>query len=219
MSSKTLVLAALGASVVALTAFILYHTQPARDTEEDEDEDGEDEEQEQLAQETVPGDNTKDDDSKRLIVIDTNMKPNKKKSRKQKRSRMKAGFLNSLGTDGIDSPNSGKRKARVPKPAASSPVAVEDEIISQFVSVSKQMQELSAMQGTAAASSNQQVNALQRRRMSLVASLKGVRGQVSLSRLESRLKEISPPPPPPEPAELYRQSIAHRIMTDPDFCH
>ena len=93
MSSKTLVLAALGASVVALA--VLYHTQPARDTEEDEDEDGEDEEQEQLARRLFPATIPKTMTAKAL-VIDTNMKPrNKKKSRKQKRSRMKAGFLNS----------------------------------------------------------------------------------------------------------------------------
>lgn len=207
--SKTLVFAAVTAAVAALAVVLLYRTEQDQDGAEDEHDN-------MSSPEDSPAEeDAKDDGSEQLIVIDTNIKARKARKSKKKRSKMKAGFLNALGGDGIDSPVSRKRKIVESKSAAMSPVAVEDEIIAQFISVSKQMQDLSALQGRDA--SDQKVIALQRRRMSLVASLKGIRGQASLARLESRLQDLSPPPPPPEPAELYRQSIAHRIMTDPNF--
>ena len=175
------------------------------------------------------GDNGSADD---LSVIDTSFvlspltRQATSKKRRKKRSKMKAGFLNNLGAGGIESPIiKGKKRAAtiISGPAAepsSSPAELEDRVIAEFISVSKQMQDISTVQQGSSPlrlSSSPQLSALQRRRMSLVASLQQIRGPISVARLESRLADLTPPPPPPEPTELFRQSIAHRIMTDPNF--
>ena len=215
-SSQLLLAAAGAAAAVAAVAVLVYNARTVEDASEqqqqqqqqDEKDEPEEEEEEEPEQEKGDG----------LFLIDTSVASQKRKKKRKKKTKLRAGFLNALGGGGIDSPVAkGKWRPTAATAAAAAAVALsagelEDKAIAEFVSVSKQMQELSAVQGPGAT-----INALQRRRMSLVASLQKIRGQTSMARLESRLAELSPPPPPPEPAELYRQSIAHRIMTDPNF--
>ena len=222
MSTKQLITAAAVAAGLATLAMLAAHFMSRENADEDKNngdrDDDDDKEEEEEEEEESEEEDREVESNDGLKLIDTTLQKSKsrmKKKKKKKAKRMKAGFLNALGPNGIDSPVATSKKKRVEshgKDGESKPETLEDKIISEFVRVSKNMQEL-----TASGSTSAQLSALQRRRMSLVASLQQIRGEQSVARLELKLAKLVPPPPPPEPAELYRQSIAHRIMTDPDF--
>ncbi len=157
-----------------------------------------------------------EEEGERLRVL-TTVAPAARGKKKRTTTKMKRGFLN--GLDGLDSP---RKSSSPPPPAADAPRrrALEDAAIAEFIEVSRRMHELAAAAAgpaAAAASSSAELEALQRHRMALVAGLQQLGGDAAVARLEAALADVSPPPPPPEPAELYRQSIAHRIMVDPKF--
>ena len=162
-----------------------------------------------------------------------NDKSKSKKKKKNKKKGFKSGFLN--GLNGLDSPS--KSKSTRKSKSATSPLLslssasssssssatatkqsaeeLEAEAIADFIRTSKSMQNVAQSTGNADKKSALQL--LQRRRQAIVAGLQNINGQASIAKLEVALTTMDPPPPPPEPTELYRQSIAHRIMVDPKF--
>ena len=147
----------------------------------------------------------------------------RKKTKKKKQAGFQTGFLN--GLSGLDSPSKpgnrrNMRQAVIVANKKQPPATLEQleaEAIADFIQTSKSMQHIASTTTASDQEKQAALQSLQRRRQAIVAGLQNINGTQSIQKLEDALTTLNPPAPPPEPKELYRQSIAHRIMVDPKF--